>query len=81
MNSTVKTIDERLPLRRSTIEPFHSNFGNLGRISTFEAAVAPFKSSPALGLEGIGEFICRQFRVESMRTTAHVISLASTLHV
>ena len=64
---------------------FVSDFGNLVRISTFEAAVAPFKSSPdwglkltflveVLGKEVIGVLICRDFRIESMRTTANVIS-------
>lgn len=48
---------------------FISNFGNLARISTFEAAVDPFKSSPywglkltfpveELGVEVISELIC-----------------------
>ena len=56
---------------------FISNFGNFARISTFEVAVASLKSSPdwglelmfrdeVLGVEGIGEFICRDFDVESM---------------
>ena len=59
---------------------FISNFSNFVRISTFKAAVAPLKSSPdwgpelmfpdeVLGVEGIGEFIWRDLRVESMRTT------------
>ena len=64
---------------------FISNFGNLARILTFKVAVPPCKSSPdwgleltfpveALGVEVIREFIWRDFRVESIRTTAHVIS-------
>ena len=69
---------------------FISNFGNFARISTFEAAIAPLKNSPdwglelmfpveVLGLVGIGEFICRDFRVESMRTKANVISSVISL--
>ena len=69
---------------------FVTDFGNLARISTFEAAVAPFQSSPdwglkltfpveVLGVEVIGVLICRNFRVESMRTTAHVISSVISL--
>ena len=32
-----------------------------------------------LGVEGIGEFTCRDFRVESIRSTAHVISSVISL--
>ena len=85
MNSTVKTIDKRLPLCRSTIELFFSNFGNSTRISTFEASpdwgLKLMFPDEVLGFDVTGEFICRDFRVESMRTKGHVIlsviSLAS----
>ena len=77
---------------RRPLNLFISNFSNFARISTVEAAVAPLKNSPdwelklmfpdeVLGVVGIDEFICRDFRVKSMPTTAHalssVISLAS----
>ena len=56
---------------------FISNFHNLARILTFKASPDwGFKLSfpdEELGFEVIGEFICRDFRVESMRTKAHVI--------
>ena len=64
---------------------FISNFDNLARISTFEGSpdwgLKLTFPDELLGFETTGEFICRDFRVESMRTKAHVIlsviSLAS----